>query len=347
MSNDDTGHKLLRSRFDTRRLPEPVAQAIWHDSINVLFDVRSRKTVEDGFYASVDAALIGDVALGRLMGTGQEFDRSRSKIARDGMDGYVLQFYLKGQSAARSDARIQTASEGDLYILDMAQPLATTTSDHDQFSLIVPRRLLAPRLNSPDGVHMKVAPGTLPLVGLFRDSLASFYKHLDNMTVSEAEAVMSPLLDMAVAAINGHVTEDEVAAYQVGQFSRIRHYVEEHLLDQSLSLDSVMGAFQISRRTAYRLFEAVGGFSTFVNRRRLKRSLDALRASRNQHISIAAIGAMHGFDNAENFSRAFRREFGLSPRTVRQFAGASINSRSGGTATPETEWSHWISDLGR
>lgn len=165
MRSDITGQKLLRSRFDTRRLPEPLAQAIWHDSINVLFDTRSRKTVDDGFYASVDAALIGDVALGRLVGTGQEFDRSRSKIARDGMDGYVLQFYLKGQSAPRSDARLETAGEGDLYILDMAQPLATTTSDHDQFSLIVPRRLLAPRLNSPDGVHMKVTPGALPLVG--------------------------------------------------------------------------------------------------------------------------------------------------------------------------------------
>ncbi len=347
MRSDSTGQKLLRSRFDTRRLPEPLAQAIWHDSINVLFDTPSRKTVADGFYASGGAALIGDVALGRLAGTGKEFDRSRSKIARDGMDGYVLQFYLKGQSAARSDARLETAGEGDLYILDMAQPLATTTSDHDQFSLIVPRRLLAPRLNSPDGVHMKVTPGALPLVGLFRDSLASFYRHLDKMTVREAEAAMVPLLDMAVAAINGHLSEDEAVAYQVAQFSQIRRYVEEHLLDPSLSLDGVMGAFQISRRTAYRLFETVGGFSTFVNRRRLKLSLRALRTVENQYLSVATIGAMHGFDNAENFSRAFRREFGLSPRTVRQFAGAAVNSRSVDALTSETEWSHWISDLGR
>lgn len=261
MGSNSTEHKLLRSRFDTRWLPGPVAQTVWHESINVVFETRSRKTAEDGFYASVDAALIGDVAFGRLEGTGQEFDRSRSKIARDGMDGYVLQFYLKGQSAARSDVRLETAGEGDLYIVDMAQPLATTTSDHEQFSLVVPRRLLAPRLNNPDAVHMQVAPGALPLAGLFRESLASFHRHLDRMTAKEAEAVMAPLLDMAVAAINGHVGEPEIAAYQLAQFSQIRRYVDEHLLDQDLSLDSVLRAFQISRRTAYRLFETVGGFS--------------------------------------------------------------------------------------
>ena len=136
---------LARSRFDTRQALKRDAMALWRDSINVLFDARLRRSQDDGFFASVDAAFIGNVALGRTQSFAQDFDRSRHKIARDGMDGFLLQFYASGRSMSRRGSG-ETAGPGDLYLIDMAQPLATTTSDHDHLSLVVPRRLLEGRL---------------------------------------------------------------------------------------------------------------------------------------------------------------------------------------------------------
>ncbi|WP_026783207.1 helix-turn-helix domain-containing protein [Pleomorphomonas koreensis] len=338
--------KLLRSRFDSRALPAHLALPTWNEAIGVIFDSRSRKGVEDGFFASVDAAFMGEVALGRLKATAQDFDRSRYKIARDGMDGYLLQFYLRGQSATRG-SNAEVAGEGDLYVIDMAQPLATSTSDHDQISLVVPRRLMTPRLDGPDGVHMRVIPAGLPLVSLFRDSLKSFQGQIDGMSRREAEAALPPLLDLAAAAINGHVDERSMAGVNLAQFVAVRRHVEERLLDPGLTLDGVLAAFGLSRRKAYRLFEPVGGFATYVNRRRLQRSLLALRAPEWRHLTISEIGSAHGFANAENFSRAFRREYGLSPREVRQLAatGRSLSEVAG--ALPETEWTRWIGSAGR
>jgi AraC-like DNA-binding protein len=347
MSAVSSDSKLLRSRFDSRALPAHLAQPTWTEAIGVIFDSRSRKTVEDGFFASVDAAFMGEVALGRLQATAQDFDRSRYKIARDGMDGYLLQFYLRGQSATRGGSNAEVAGEGDLYVIDMAQPLATSTSDHDQISLVVPRRLMAERLDGPDSVHMRVVPAGLPLVALFRDSLRSLQRQIDGMSRREAEAALPPLLDLAAAAINGHVDERGMAGVNLAQFVAVRRHVEERLLDPGLTLDGVLAAFGLSRRKAYRLFEPVGGFATHVNRRRLQRSLLALRSPEWRHLTISEIGSAHGFANAENFSRAFRREYGLSPREVRQLAatGRSLSEAAG--ALPQTEWTDWIGRAGR
>ncbi len=346
MSDQPSEPKIARSRFDTRALPKTMAHEAWNESINVLFDARSRKSIDDGFYARVDAALMGEVALGSLTSTAQDFDRSRYKIARDGMDGYLLQFYLHGQSARRSGSNSQVAGEGDLYVIDMAQPLSTTTTDHDQLTLVVPRRLLAPQLDQPDNMHMRVIPASLPLVSLFRDTVKSFYGQLDAMTCRDGEAAIPPLLGLAAAAINGYVDERAGSDVQTARFASLRRHVEAHLLDPDLSLDALLGAFGLSRRQAYRMFEAVGGFATYVTRRRLQRSLTAMRSPDWRHLSITDIAAAHGFDNPGTFSRAFRREFGLSPRAVRQLAASGVHMPQV-AGLSESSWSHWISVIGR
>lgn len=347
MSAVSSDSKLLRSHFDSRALPAHLAQPAWNEAIGVLFDSRSRKSVEEGFFAHVEAAFMGDVALGRLQSTAQDFDRSRYKIARDGMDGFLLQFYLNGRSASRGGSNSEVAGEGDLYVIDMAQPLSTATTDHDQISLVVPRRLISARLDSADAAHMRVIPAGLPLVTLFRESLKSFHAQASNMTRGEAEAVIGPLLDLAAAAINGHVDDRSVAGVNLAHFVGLRRHVEENLLDPNLTLDSLLARFGLSRRKAYRLFEPVGGFASYVNRRRLQRALQTLRSPDWRHVSISEIGMLHGFPNPENFSRAFRREYDLSPREVRQLADSGRDLPDMAARLSEKGWAHWIETIGR
>ena len=346
MSAVSSDSKLPRSRFDSRALPPHLVQPAWNEAIGVIFDTRPRKSVEEGFFAAVDAAFVGDVGIGRLCGTAQDFDRSRYKIARDGMDGYLLQFYLSGRSASRGGSNSEVAGEGDLYVIDMAQPLATTTTDHDQITLVVPRRLLSNRLESPDASHMRIIPAGLPLVTLFRESLKSFQGQIDNMSHREAETVIHPLLDLAAAAINGHVDERNAAGVNLAHFVGLRRHVEDNLLDPDLTLDSLLTTFGLSRRKAYRLFEPVGGFTTYVNRRRLQRALQSLRSVDWRHVPISEIGMAHGFSNPENFSRAFRREYGLSPREVRQLADSGRSLPDAVRKLSEMGWAQWIENIG-
>ncbi|OOG71013.1 AraC family transcriptional regulator [Sinorhizobium sp. A49] len=337
---------LPRSRFDTTAMRQQDAHLMWRESIGVLFDTRLRGPSDEPFFASVDAALIGGVGVARTRSSGQDFDRSRYKIARDGMDGYLVQFYLNGQSGTRGSSD-SIARPGDLYVIDMAQPLATSTIDHEHLSLVIPRQMLAPRLKRPDDNHELVLPASMPLVSLLRDTLGSLHKQLDHISVGDAEAVLSPLLDLAGAAINSQTSEGNAASVGHALSIAVRRYITDHLLEPDLTVERVMGAFGLSRRTVYRLLELVGGFSVFLAQQRLRRAFINLRAPEYRHVAIADLALAHGFTNAANFSRAFRREFGMSPRELRHLSAhhpALLKSAPGLSAT---DWSQWISLIGR
>jgi AraC-like DNA-binding protein len=331
------------SDFDTRKLPADIAWSLWHEQISVLFDSRPHKTMEDGFFASVQAWLLGDAAFGYLNAGGQHFDRSRKKIARDSMDGYLLQFYIQGQSEDRQGQHV--ANPGDLYVLDMAQPLATSTTECAQLSLVVPRRLLSPLLKAPDACHGRVIGADEPLVRLLRDTLVSFYRNINDMPAEVAQGVLRPVLDLAAMSINARLDEDKIDSVNLMLSSSIRRYVESHLLDADLSVVSVMAAFGLSRRTVYRLFESAGGFASYVQERRLRRAHEALRAQEYRHLSIAGVGEMHGFSNPENFTRAFRRLYDMTPREVRHLSATDFLQDQ--AAFPESAWSQWIVKMGR
>ncbi|HEX3753207.1 MAG TPA: helix-turn-helix domain-containing protein [Streptosporangiaceae bacterium] len=57
--------------------------------------------------------------------------------------------------------------------------------------------------------------------------------------------------------------------------------------------------------------------SGWIRRRRLERCLRDLRDERARSVPAAAIGARWGYPDPANFTRAFRREFGVPPSAAR------------------------------
>jgi AraC-like DNA-binding protein len=334
---------LPESRFDTRDLPSRIGLDMWRDQISVLFDARVQKADQDRFFASVHAWLVDDVGIGHVRGSAQQFSRSRHKIARDGMDGYVLQFYSRGESMSRDDNSV--ARPADLYLIDMARPLATITTEHAQLSIAVPRRLLAPLLKTPDDCHELVLPARLPLVSLLRDTCASFAQNLTQMSTGTARLALPSILQLAAAAVNAEIDEEKEAAVRMALADTVRRHVETHLLEPDLSAETVMKAFGLSRRTLYRLFEGAGGFKAYVQRQRLRRAWHALRAPEASHLSIAAIADMHGFANPESFTRSFRTLFDLTPREARHLPEREVVRHR--RAKGPTDWTQWLAQIGR
>ena len=316
---------------------------MWQEQISVLFDARIQKSDRDGFFASVNAWLVDDVGIGYVNASGQQFSRSRHKIARDGMDGYVLQFYGSGESRSRDGTT--AARPADLYLIDMAQPLATVTNDHSQLSIVIPRRLLAPLLKAPDECHELVLPSHLPLVSLLRDSCTSFAQNLKHLSIQTAPMALPGILQLAAAAVNAEVDEEKEAAVRTALADAVRRHIDIHLLEPDLSADRVMGSFGMSRRTLYRLFEPLGGFKSYLQKQRLRHAWDALRAAELSHLSIAEIAEQHGFANPESFSRSFRLLFSLSPREARHLPEREVMTHR--FANRPADWSKWLQQIGR
>jgi transcriptional regulator GlxA family with amidase domain len=103
---------------------------------------------------------------------------------------------------------------------------------------------------------------------------------------------------------------------------KAQHYIQAHLCEEELSPDSVMHALELPRSTLYRLFKQEGGLGAYIRHLRLCHAANDL--IRFPNVRVMEIGFGVGFKSASDFTRAFRRAYGMAPqayRTSRAHAG--------------------------
>ncbi|MDT4892479.1 MAG: hypothetical protein QOE97_1514 [Pseudonocardiales bacterium] len=92
--------------------------------------------------------------------------------------------------------------------------------------------------------------------------------------------------------------------------------IYEHASDPTLSPATIAAQLNISLRQLYRAFNQTESPAARIRRRRLERAAELLSA-RSPQPAVERVAQECGFASAEYFSRAFRREFGISPRAYR------------------------------
>jgi AraC-like DNA-binding protein len=108
----------------------------------------------------------------------------------------------------------------------------------------------------------------------------------------------------------------------------VLRFVAANLGDPRLSVVAVCRRFAISPRLLHRLFEGQEHtFAQTVRTMRLERCARLL-ADPLDRSTITDIALRHGFTDSASFSRAFRRNFGIAPREMRE-QGRRPSLRSG------------------
>ena len=333
-----------RSVLDTDGLPSRQAHATWQEIIvGTIYDTRLMSGADEGFRYHAQAFHLGDVVLTYYRCAAQSFDRSRARAARDGLDHLTLQICLSGRHGPRDGGSEDEAGTGDMFISDLAQRQATSASDYACLNLTIPRRLLAPMLRAPDEQNLRRIAGRQPLLALFRSHLESLYRNVPALRRAEAEAIVTPTLELAAAVLNAEVAEENAAAVRMALTGEIRRHIDARIADPGLTAESVSAAFGMSQRKLYYLFEPHGGFAHYVQAERLRRCRAELIAPGHRHESVAEIAERYGFVHRKSFIRAFRRAFEMTPREMRALA-----AEGRGLARPaagERHLWHWIRDL--
>lgn len=97
------------------------------------------------------------------------------------------------------------------------------------------------------------------------------------------------------------------------------NYMEEHLLDE-ISIDSIAKQANFSAFHFQRTFSILTDISVgeYLRRRRLTLAAHELNRKNTKIIDIAY---KYGYDTPEAFSKAFRRQHGITPSEARKYAG--------------------------
>ncbi len=229
-------------------------------------------------------------------------------------------------------------------VFDLAQPLRMTMPPQSGIAAVVPRRLLAEGTEDVGPRHGQALPGaSVPLAR----RLAAHPCHLADAlaTATATPAQVGDLVPATLALCRAIVRsgrgqsaacqDDEAGGGRTELAEEVRRYIDTHLV--TVDLATLIRRFGLSRRPLYRLFAETGGVESFIRERRLAHARRVL-AVLSRRPKLARLAHACGFADPQVFSRAFKRQYGLSPMQLdpspppRRWRRAS--PRPGGRAGP-------------
>lgn len=205
---------------------------------------------------------------------------------------------------------------GDLGFRSFTDPFECVSERTDHLALCIPRNFHFLQSSRMD-VHGTSKQFLTDYLLLLRRSLPDLRSadapHIAAATTSLLAACLTPSRD--------HIAEAQ-RPIEASIMDRASRTVAQHLANPKLAPDWLCGALGVSRSRLYRIFEPLGGVSSYIRRERLRKTRDALVDSSDGR-SISTIAEQWGFTDPSAFSRMFKKEFGISPGEAR--AGGSLS----------------------
>jgi AraC-like DNA-binding protein len=208
----------------------------------------------------------------------------------------------------------------EMLITDAAQTGVVTHTGCTVISLRISDQLFRQYL--PDGenlagVVLNARTGAGMLAATIMRALIPDEKQ--RFAVSSSNHVAQSLLH-AIAATCAETTglKAAPASFSSTRRGEIIRFVEAHLNDTDLSVQSVAQAFDLSERYLRLLFsDTPESLSVYMRRRQLEECARQLRDPRFSTQSISDIAYSWGFNSLGSFDRAFKAKFAMTPRRYR------------------------------
>jgi AraC-like DNA-binding protein len=207
---------------------------------------------------------------------------------------------------------------GDLSLRSFADPFECVSKKDDHLALFMPRNLhfiRSSRIEVREKSKRFLTDYMLLLHHSLPDLRSADVPHIAASTTSLLAACLMPSRD--------HIVEAQ-RPIEVVIMNRASQIIAKHLADPTLTPDLLCREIGVSRSGLYRIFEPVGGVSTYIRRARLRKTRDALADSSDGR-SISTIAEQWGFMDSSTYSRMFKKEFGISPREARAEGWLNVN----------------------
>ncbi|AIT79462.1 AraC family transcriptional regulator [Novosphingobium pentaromativorans US6-1] len=255
----------------------------------------------------------------RVTGTPQSW----SIDFREQPQTYWLAIILDGSATMRDAQQEIRLGDGEMICGRGDSPVHLSfAGDNRSLIVQVPHSELSMRLKTPiGGAPRKIATDT-GTARVFAGMLRSLADTISDITTDQArpielafpEFLVTSLLDNAPAKALGGA-----AGMRAALLERIFQTIEIRLSDPDLNYQQVAAEHGISPRYLQKLFESINdSFGHYVKVRRLERCRLDLRSPLHVQKSISDILFEWGFNDSASFSRAFREQYGISPREYRK-----------------------------
>lgn len=282
----------------------------WREVTRPIFDVVSSDAGEPRLEGSVRLRAVGSMLVGNTAFNAQRYERDRRMIVQSGLDDYLIQILTSGWLKGDFGGRDVFAVEGDICILDLGQVLRSEVGAGSRRTISLPRAALA-AATGHDNLHGTVLRFGAPLTRLITAHAETFAELGGGLSDLEAAAAQEALVVLIATAIRDG---DAAATFSSSTTLRARiiAFIDDNLGSPDLSVELILARFRVSRAHLYRAFAAEGGVAKVIRDRRLDLAFRKLTTVASL-ASIAETAHSLGFSSANQFLRAFRARYGVTP----------------------------------
>ncbi len=304
--------------FSTRELPAGEQIDAWRAWYDGLYDLVHPTEAASAFVATSTQWMMNGASVGRVAAPPLRAERTRRLVQRNPIDHWVVAIGTRARSRIAWHDTTLILEPQTPFLASLADPLSSERDADDRLHLYLSRDRfshLAPTLDVARGAAIEG-----PLGRLLHDYLVMLDQQLPAIPEADLPRLADAIGAMVAACIAPSPDRLREAADQVQhvRLEQARRTIRRHLHSARLGPDMLCRELGMSRSQLYRLFEHEGGVVRYIQRCRLMAVQAALTDPAGAR-PIAAIAEAHGFYDPSAFSRAFRREFGMSPGEARSF----------------------------
>ncbi len=309
-----------RGREPTSYSTATLSAASWRSNVAAVFPgMTIRWPDERDAQASLQTRIFGDTRVTEIVSSPVRIACAPHAQADA---SYHLVVHLAGGGRYQHVGRNVTQRPGDMMLLDPNLPIAATfpSGVHAQV-WDLPREALAPLLEQPRlaiGTRISGSEGLGAILAEYTRTLTQQVDRLDALTEGSLRMHLCGLVALALDT-NRAVWQSRSQSYRAARRQQVLTYVETHIRDHHLTAERAARDLGMSRRWFHALFEQDGeSFATWVARRRIGESRKLLDSPDYDHLSVAEIAFLQGFDSLSTFNRQFRAIYAMTPREARR-----------------------------
>lgn len=266
-------------------------------------------------------------------------DRNLSKVDWHSHDYYEFYFFLEGDVVMQAGEQSYAVREGDILMIPPAVRHRLVIQSRS-----VPYRRFVFWISRDYCAHLRALSGDYVYLADYAASSRDYCFHTTRITANEIQSKLLRILEemqgerfgrdaQLVLFVNDlilhlsrilYTTHNPARAVEQALYRQLALFIEEHL-DEELSLERLADEFFVSRYHIAHVFKDNFGMSIhqYITKKRLARCRQAILSSR----SITEAYESCGFGDYSSFYRAFRKEYGISPRDFRDMQQVGLPDR--------------------
>lgn len=308
--------------FSTHSLASSEQLEAWRAWYGSVFETSSLQP-GGGFSARNLTWKLDGVAVSRVLAPAISVVRTKALIRLDPVDHWAITLAKHSETNLQHRGVALKAPAGTPFVLSLGEEMINERAQDERVQLYLARDSFGAIASILDAARATAL--STPSGKLLADYMLLLDRNLPELAAEDVARLPSAIQAMIAACLAPSAARIANAGplIRLTLMERVRQAVGRNLRSPSLGAEKLCREAATSRSQLYRLLEGEGGVAHYIQRRRLSESFSLLCDVSND-LPIGRVADVLCFSDASTFSRAFRREFGMSPSDVREAALAGL-----------------------